>query len=61
MIYEDLSTLPSYSTNNTPSKSTTNLIEAMTESAIMTENESHIKIQRKLRQNNEEIDIPTSS
>ena len=61
MIYEDLSTLPSHSTNNTPSKSTTNLIEAMNESAVMTENESHIKIQRKLRQNTEEVDIPTSS
>lgn len=33
----------------------------MNESAIMTENESHIKPEYKYRLKNEEIDLPTSS
>lgn len=59
MVYEDLSNIPSFSSDNTPMKSLNN--EVLTESAVMTENESHIKPEFKYRLNNEEIDLPTSS
>lgn len=58
MSYADLSSLPSFSIDNTPSKADN---ETLTESAVMTENETHIKPQYKYRLNNEEIDLPTSS
>lgn len=41
MTYTDLSSLPSFSIDNTPSKADNN--EILTESAVMTENETHIK------------------
>lgn len=59
MAYTDLSNLAPLSLENTPSKTENN--EILTESAVMTENETHIKPQFKYRLNIEEIDLPTSS
>lgn len=58
LTYDDLSNLPSFSTTDTPNKTNP---EVLTESAIMTENETHVKPQYKYKLNNEEIDIPSSS
>ena len=58
MKYEDLSSLPCDSTSITPVKI---IADISTESAIMTENETHVKPQYRYKLRNEEIDFPSSS